>query len=39
MHMTLDRLVEAHPMPAGWIIGCTSAAAVIFGIIMLVRYY
>jgi hypothetical protein len=39
MHMTLDKLVEAHPKPAGWIIGCTSAAAVIFGIIMLVRYY
>ena len=39
MHMTLDRLVEAHPKPAGWIIGCTSAAAVIFGFLMLVRYY
>lgn len=39
MHMTLDRLVEAHPGPAGWIIACTSIAAVICGIIMLVRYY
>ena len=39
MHMTLDRLVEAHPKPAGWIIGCTSAAAVIFGCLMLARYY
>lgn len=39
MHLTLDRLVEAHPKPAGWIIGCTSAAAVIFGFLMLVRYY
>ena len=39
MHLNLDKLVEAHPMPAGWIIACTSAAAVIFGIIMLVRYY
>lgn len=39
MHMALDRLVETHPKPAGWIIACTSAAAVIFGIIMLVRYY
>ncbi len=39
MHMTLDRLVEAHPRPAGWIIACTSAAAVLAGLIMLARYY
>jgi len=39
MHMNLDTLVEAHPRPAGWIIACTSAAAVICAIIMLVRYY
>jgi hypothetical protein len=39
MHMNLDALVEAHPRPAGWIIACTSAAAVICAIIMLVRYY
>jgi len=39
MHMTLDRLVEAHPRPAGWIIASTSAAAVIAGLIMLARYY
>jgi len=39
MHMALDRLVEAHPKPAGWIIACTSAAAVLFGFLMLVRYY
>lgn len=39
MHMTLDRLVEAHPKPAGWIIACTSAAAVLFGFLMLARYY
>ena len=39
MHMNLDRLVEAHPKPAGWIIACTSAAAVIFGLIVLTRYY
>jgi len=37
--MNLDALVEAHPKPAGWIIGCTSAAAVICAIIMMVRYY
>jgi len=39
MHMTLDRLVETHPGIAGWIIACTSVAAVVFGIVMLVRYY
>ncbi len=39
MHMNLDALVEAHPRPAGWIITCTSAAAVIFAVIMLARYY
>jgi len=38
MHMNLDTLVEAHPKPAGWIIACTSAAAVICAIVMLVRY-
>ena len=39
MHMNLDILVEAHPKPAGWIIACTSAAAVIWAVIMLARYY
>jgi len=39
MHMNLDALVEAHPKPAGWIITCTSAAAVICAFIMLARYY
>jgi uncharacterized membrane protein len=39
MHMTLDTLVEAHPKPAGWIIASTSAAAVIFGVMVLTRYY
>jgi len=39
MRMTLDRLVEAHPKQAGWIIASTSAAAVIFGLIVLIRYY
>jgi hypothetical protein len=39
MHMTLDTLVEAHPTPAGWIIACTSGAALICAIFMLVRYY
>jgi len=39
MNMTLDTLVEAHPKPAGWIIACTSAAAVICALIMMARYY
>jgi len=39
MHMNLDALVEAHPRPAGWIIACSSAAAVICAVIMLARYY
>lgn len=39
MHMNLDLLVEAHPKPAGWVIACTSAAAVFCAIFMLVRYY
>jgi len=39
MHMNLDALVEAHPKAAGWVIACTSVAAVICAIIMLVRYY
>lgn len=39
MHMTLDMLVEAHPTPAGWILACTSAAAVLCAVFMLVRYY
>ena len=39
MNMTLDVLVEAHPRPAGWIVACTSVAAVIAGFVMLARYY
>jgi hypothetical protein len=39
MHMTLDMLVEAHPTPAGWLLACTSVAAVLCAVFMLVRYY
>jgi len=39
MHLTLDTLVEAHPRPAGWILACTSAAAVLCAVFMLGRYY
>lgn len=28
LHLTLDRLVEAHPGPSGWILACTSLGAV-----------
>jgi hypothetical protein len=37
MHMTLDRLVEANPRSAGWIMACTSAGAVVYGLVMLLR--
>ena len=39
LHMGLDRLVEAHPVPAGWLLACTSAAAALCAVSMLVRYY
>ncbi|HZT63200.1 MAG TPA: hypothetical protein VFA36_08685 [Burkholderiales bacterium] len=39
MHMNLDVLVEAHPVPAGWLLACTSAAAMLCAVFMLVRYY
>jgi hypothetical protein len=39
LHMSLDRLVEAHPMPAGWLLACTSAGAALCAVFMLVRYY
>ena len=39
MHLTLDTLVEAHPTPAGWILACTSAGAVLCAVFMLGRYY
>jgi len=32
-------LVEAHPVPAGWLLACTSAAAMLCAVFMLVRYY
>lgn len=37
MHLALDRLVEAHPAPAGWIIACAAAGVVIVGAVMLAR--
>ena len=38
MHLTLDRLVEAHPRPSGWVIACAAAAVGVYGLIMLGRY-
>jgi len=37
LHVSLDRLVEAHPVPAGWLLACTSAAAALCAVFMLVR--
>jgi hypothetical protein len=39
LHMSLDRLVEAHPVPAGWLLACTSAAAALCAVFMLVSYF
>jgi hypothetical protein len=39
LHISLDRLVEAHPVPAGWLLACTSAAAALCAVVMLVRYF
>lgn len=39
VHVNLDRLVEAHPVPAGWLLACTSTAAALCAVIMLVRYF
>lgn len=39
VHVNLDRLVEAHPVPAGWLLACTSAAAALCAVFMLVRYF
>jgi hypothetical protein len=37
MNMTLDKLVEAHPRPSGWVIAFASVAIVVSGLVMLVR--
>lgn len=37
MNMTLDKLVEAHPRPSGWLITFASVAVVVSGLVMLVR--
>jgi hypothetical protein len=35
-HLTLDKLVEAHPGQAGWILACTALGAVIYAATLLV---
>ena len=35
VHLTLDRLVEAHPGPSGWILACTSLGVVIYAAMLL----
>lgn len=35
VHLTLDRLVEAHPAPSGWILACTGLGAVAYAAALL----
>lgn len=35
MHLTLDRLVEAHPSPSGWILACTTLGAGVYAVTLL----
>lgn len=35
MRLTLDRLVEAHPGPSGWILGCTTLGAGVYALTLL----
>lgn len=36
MRLTLDKLVEAHPAPAGWILACTALGAAAYATTLLV---
>jgi len=38
VHLTLDRLVEAHPMPSGWILACTGLGAVAYAVVLLIAH-
>ena len=38
MNLTLDRLVEAHPKPFGWVIALVSVSVVVSGLILLGRH-
>jgi hypothetical protein len=35
MRLTLDRLVEAHPWPSGWILACTTLGAGVYAVTLL----
>jgi len=35
VNLTLDRLVEAHPIPAGWVLACTGLGAMAFAVALL----
>ena len=35
MRLTLDKLVEAHPGPSGWILACTALGAVAYAVTLL----
>jgi hypothetical protein len=35
VHLTLDRLVEAHPGPSGWILACTTLGAGVYALTLL----
>jgi len=35
MHLTLDKLVEAHPLPSGWILACTALGAAVYAVTLL----
>lgn len=35
MRLTLDKLVEAHPGPSGWILACTALGAAVYAVALL----
>ncbi len=38
MHLTLDKLIEAHPKPSGWILTCTALGVVVYtGALLMTR--
>lgn len=38
MHLALDKMVEAHPGPSGWILACTTLGAVVYALLLLARH-
>ncbi len=35
MRLSVDKLVEAHPAPSGWILACTTLGAVVYAAVLL----